>query len=255
MERSSEGAGRSADRAPAAEQGEKSLPQRGNPTSDQPPVTDGRPPEQHPKPRWGRCFFIAVALAALIAATASAIWHRPVLTVVADLWVVDRPVAKADAIYILGGGMQSRPFEAVRLYQRGIADRILVPDMEPLPVARAGLVKVESEWILELLPLLGVPESDITLIGERVDSTFAEAEALKKWMSENGASDVVVPTHMFHTRRMEWIMNRQLGKLGKVHPWANASLAYTISDWWQSEIGIVMFQNELVKYLLYRLRY
>jgi uncharacterized SAM-binding protein YcdF (DUF218 family) len=36
-------------------------------------------------------------------------------------WIVNDPLAKADVIVVLGGGVETRPFEAAKLYRQGLA--------------------------------------------------------------------------------------------------------------------------------------
>jgi hypothetical protein len=65
-----------------------------------------------------------------------------------------------------------------------------------------------------------------------------------------------VPTELFATRRVRWILNKQGGQVGaEVEIQALPPLEYGIDDWWRDESGVITFQNEIIKYLYYRLRY
>src|SRR6516165_12522258 len=72
--------------------------------------------------------FIVLALAAAWAARA------PILHGMAKLWVVSDPLEHADAIVILGGRLDVRPFAAADLYKRGLADRVLVSNVKSGPI-------------------------------------------------------------------------------------------------------------------------
>lgn len=58
----------------------------------------------------------------------------------AALWVVSDPLKPADAVAVLGGGLDLRPFTAARLYQEGLAPRILVANVKPDAIVKLGLL-------------------------------------------------------------------------------------------------------------------
>ena len=72
----------------------------------------------------------------------------------------------------------------------------------------------------------------------------------------HGVSRVIIPTEIFSARRVRWISDREF---------AGSSVSseipsfeppnYTRAEWWKSEDGVVAFQNEVLKYLYYRLKY
>jgi hypothetical protein len=67
--------------------------------------------------------------ALLLAALGSGAWlgRNALLQGAADLWVVSDPIAPADAVVVLGGGADVRPFIAADLYAKGLVQKILVP--------------------------------------------------------------------------------------------------------------------------------
>jgi uncharacterized SAM-binding protein YcdF (DUF218 family) len=69
----------------------------------------------------------------------------PLLTGAAKAWMVNDPPVKADAIVVLGGGAQFRPFEAARLYHAGLAPAILVMNSELRATDRLGVTIPEAE--------------------------------------------------------------------------------------------------------------
>ena len=52
--------------------------------------------------------------------------REPVLVGAADLWIVSDSITRADAIVVLGGGLETRPYAAAELWRRGFADKILI---------------------------------------------------------------------------------------------------------------------------------
>src|ERR1039458_2085853 len=57
-------------------------------------------------------------------------FRSPLLTGLANAWIVNEPLERADAIVVLGGGLEIRPFEAARLYHEGLAPKVLLMDVD-----------------------------------------------------------------------------------------------------------------------------
>ena len=67
---------------------------------------------------------------------------------------------------------------------------------------------------------------------------------------------LIIPTELFSTRRVRWIFGRELRSIGAVVIVDSVPpLEYGPDDWWQHEQGVVSFQNEVLKYLYYRMKY
>jgi hypothetical protein len=65
-----------------------------------------------------------------------------------------------------------------------------------------------------------------------------------------------VPTEIFSSRRIRWVLERELAGTGtqvEVPAWDESD--YNRSDWWRDERGVITFQNEIIKYIYYRLKY
>ena len=102
----------------------------------------------------------------------------------------------------------------------------------------------------------GVPESAMTQIGNGVGSTFDESRAVRDWVQKSGAKTIIIPTDIFHARRVRWIFRKELRDTKiNVHVVGVKPLRYTERDWWQHEEGLIAFQNEIIKSLYYRVKY
>ena len=182
--------------------------------------------------------------------------RSPVLAGLATAWIVNEPLAKADAIVVLGGGLEYRPFAAARLFREGVSQRILVTQPELSPTAQAGLVVPEFDLARQLLLTNGVAPGAIQALGTNVTSTRDEALALAAWVRLNHARSVLIPTDVFHSRRVRWIFSRALRGTGtQVHVAAIEPTRYQSTNWWQHEEGLIGFQNEVVKSAYYHLKY
>ena len=76
-----------------------------------------------------RQFFV---FALILTALGSGAWleRNALLQGAADLWVVSDPITPADAVVVLGGGADVRPFIAADLYAKGLVQKILVSRVE-----------------------------------------------------------------------------------------------------------------------------
>ena len=192
------------------------------------------------KMKIGRLTIVILAVAGLVG------WlgRESLLREAAALWIATDPLTHADAIVVLGGNSQTRPPVAAELYRRGLANKVLISHWSACQRDRAALLK------------LGVPTSAIEAFGEANTNTREEAVALREWADRNAASVFVIPTEPFMTRRVQWIFRREFFDRSvtiKVHP-LNPS-GYLPEAWWKTEQGSTAFQNEILKYLYYRVKY
>ncbi|MGA9452519.1 MAG: YdcF family protein [Verrucomicrobiia bacterium] len=178
------------------------------------------------------------------------------LTGLADAWVVNDPVTKADAIVILGGGLENRPFAAAKLFHDGVAPQILYMNVRFSPAEEMGIILPEREQTRRILLSNNVPETAMTMIGTNVASTYDESMAVRAWIEKSGAKTIIIPTDPFHTRRARWVFGRELENTKtEIHVVAINPVRYQVKDWWRHEEGVIAFQNEAIKYLYYRFEY
>jgi uncharacterized SAM-binding protein YcdF (DUF218 family) len=173
----------------------------------------------------------------------------------ADLWIVSDEPAPADAIAVLGGGLEYRPFAAADYYRRGFAPKILISNIGATPAEQLGVLQSHVRANSEVLQKLGVPATAIEPFGDHLSDTFAEATALHEWVVRNGAHRIIVPTDIFATRRLRWTLHHVFGNDAAILVPAVNPPDYLRDNWWKNERGVIGFQNEVVKYLYYRLKY
>jgi uncharacterized SAM-binding protein YcdF (DUF218 family) len=213
--------------------------------------------QNHTQPlrrRWRRTM-IGLAIAVLAVGIA---WleHEAILRHIAGWWAVSDELAHADAIVVLGGNIDVRPFAAAELYKQGYAAKILVSNIQFGKAERLGLVPSNTELNRDVLRKLGVPETAVVIIGENNSSTQQEAAAVREWALQSHAKRIIVPTEQFAARRTRWIFDRELGPVGvEVLVRAFPSPGYTLADWWRNRYGLIDFNNEVLKYLYYRAKY
>ncbi len=173
----------------------------------------------------------------------------------ADLWVVSDPVGPADAVAVLGGGVEDRPFAAAKYYREGLVQKILVSNAHEGPAETLGIVTPDAEANRKVLLKLRVPESAIETFGYNLKNTHQEVLALHAWAKKTGAHSIIVPTEIFSARRVRWMLRRVFGDKYVIRVPALDPAGYNRDNWWKHAQGIITFQNEILKYVYYRLRY
>ena len=75
------------------------------------------------------------------------------------------------------------------------------------------------------------------------------------WAERHNLRSIIVPTEIFSTRRVRWMLDRVFSSEFVVRVVALNPPEYRRDDWWRHEEGVVAFNNEIIKYLYYRLKY
>ncbi len=68
---------------------------------------------------------------------------------------------------------------------------------------------------------------------------------------------LIIPTEIFAARRVRWMFRREFsGTAVRIEvPSFDPPRNYSRANWWKTEFGVVAFQDEVLKYLYYRLKY
>src|SRR5262249_37047205 len=171
-----------------------------------------------------------------------------------DLWIVSDPVSRGGAIVVLWGGLATRPFVAAELWRRRLANKILISQAPEERGVSTGAMPSHTELNREILLKLGIPAGVIETFGTANKNTREEAVALREWAEWNAASVFIIPTEIFPARRVRWIFRREFsGTTVRIEVPSIEPPDYTRRDWWKTEHGLVAFQNEVLKYIYYRL--
>lgn len=202
---------------------------------------------------WRGALLLLVVVAALcIGAWTSREW---LLRSAADLWIVADPVGPADAVAVFGGGIADRPFAAAQYYRQGLVKKVLVSNARESPPETLGIVISDVAATEAVLQKLGTPPTAIDTFGNALANTHQEVLALHAWAERHNLRRIIVPTEIFSTRRVRWMLHRVFGGGYVVRVVALDPPQYRQDDWWRHEDGIVAFNNEIIKYFYYRLKY
>ncbi|MEM9017275.1 MAG: ElyC/SanA/YdcF family protein [Verrucomicrobiota bacterium] len=175
-----------------------------------------------------------------------------------NAWIVhSEATVPAEVALIPGGGLETRPFAAAEMFHENRARELVLFTTEVLPTQALGLTRPSHELIAEILSRLEVPDSAVVLLSEtEVTSTWDEVLATEKWAVENGVKSLIVVTEIFPSRRVAWAYRKRLHPHGiDVFIHAVRPSLYRADNWWHNEHGLISFQNEVVKYFYYRMKY
>lgn len=194
-------------------------------------------------------FFTALLLSLLLY-----VFRFQILVGMASFLIVNDTLIPADIIFVLNGDVDMRPFHAAKLYNEGLAPKILIAKEENTPAVEIGLYPNGTDVAVGVMKKLGVSDSDIVVlrVPNGVTSTLDEARALRRYMQDHDVRSVIIVTTAFHGRRTKWIFSRELRGLPvEIRIATAAHWNFDESNWWTNEQGLLTCINEYLKLLHY----
>jgi uncharacterized SAM-binding protein YcdF (DUF218 family) len=153
----------------------------------------------------------------------------------------------------LGGGAE-RFQEAVNLYRRGYAPRVLFTG----GLLRADLAEVHMNWggIMRYAARIeGLPAEALFLEMEST-STYEDAVNTKKILEKQGWESAIVVSSIYHMRRARMAFENVYKDSGIRLQYRPApSKRFNPNGWWKREDDAIYVVNEYFKMVLYRFRY
>lgn len=201
-----------------------------------------------------RWFRLPIVLAAgLVSALALGYAARePLLVGAARILTVDDAEAPADYLVVLGGGAETRPFEAAALYRRGLAPKVLVFEHKTDRITDLGLAPTHDELYRKVLELEGVRSGAIQRVPGVVDSSWDEARALREYLASYPAKRLILVTSAEHTRRARWVFRKVLAQVPvDVQMAAARHLRFDETNWWKTDEGALAYLHEYLKLPVY----
>lgn len=162
------------------------------------------------------------------------------------LIVPERLPARADAIIVLGGGGRNgeREVQAARLFAKGLAPFVVTTGG---PVAGLETRATYAQWSLDRLVRRGIPPASAMATNEG-DSTFTDAEGVRRLADRRQWHDLVLVSESWHTRRTE-VLFRHVFRDTDVRLWVSPapSDAFDPAAWWRDEDAIQSVLTEYIK--------
>ncbi len=185
--------------------------------------------------------------------------HRSLFTHASTWLDVGTPPQKADAVVLLNGGANTRPFVAAALVRGRWAPRLLFSTLEyDRVVSRPGDFPTSREINLRILDHCRVPRRDIEVLDGWASTTFDEAKAVAAYLNTHvEVRRLLVVTDWPHTRRADWIFRHVFAARPSVDiRMVSAPMDEFQSDnWWRSELGFIFVLSEYLKLFFYAVWY
>ena len=109
---------------------------------------------------------------------------------------------------------------------------------------------------LKVLEYGGVAGDQVVVLDCSVETTFDEACAIDRYLTEHPAKRLLIVTEGPHTRRSRWIFQRVLASRPVDIAMISApTVEFDDENWWRSEVGFLFVVSEYLKLLFYGLRY
>jgi hypothetical protein len=161
----------------------------------------------------------------------------------------------SDYCLVLSGDVQSRPFVAAALFDKGYVRREVWLTHPESGQPMFGEPSPEAAEVA-ILKKLGVPASRIAVLDGDCESTYDEAVALAKKLAGDHSSTVTIVTSNFHTRRSRYIFEKTLAANGNSLHFVSVPTDYfTADNWWTTEEGVASYSKEFLKLPFYVVRY
>ncbi len=182
--------------------------------------------------------------------------REPLLITAARALTVDDAEPPAEYLVVLGGDAETRPFAAAELYRKGFAPKVLLFEHKTDRITDLGLMPTHDELYRKVLELAGVPSDAIQRLPGLVDSSWDEAQSLRRFLSSHTARRVIMVTSAEHTRRARWVFRKALAGLPvEVRIAPARHLRFDETNWWKTDQGALTYLHEFLKLPYYWLRW
>ena len=173
------------------------------------------------------------------------IFKSPLFWIIGNNLVVQEQTVKSSAIVVFSGngktgytntGYQNRALEAVDLYKKGYADKII------LTSGRLQTIS-EGELISAYLVSKGINKNELILIKQYPVSTFDNVKIASSYLIKNNINDIILLTAPYHTKRSNLIWNKVAPEIKVNFPISNEYQKNKIK--WSfklSEIRIIFYE-------------
>lgn len=182
--------------------------------------------------------------------------RQQILPLVAKWLDVGGLPQKADAVVLLNGSLNTRPFTAAALVYGGWAPKAILNSVAERPNQASGAVPPFFEINLKVLDYGGLRRDQIVCLDSKVTTTFDEAKAVAEYLVDHPARRLLIVTEGPHSRRARWIFQRFLaGQPVEIVMVSGPSDGFDNDNWWQCGDGFLYVLSEYFKLFFYGVRY
>lgn len=196
------------------------------------------------------------------------IYRTTLLCAIGDFLISEDRLEKADAVFVLGGDSYDRGNYAAEIYRMGYVSQIVclgenVPTIfkaigisySESEVTKINIVSPFSDSVSITHLRKPIPDSSVIILKQGT-STKEEMDAIKEFCHKNNFKKIILVSSRFHTGRVRMISEKIFENSGIELLIAGApSSFYREEEWWKSEEGLIMVNNEYVKHGYYLIKY
>ncbi len=166
--------------------------------------------------------------------------RRPLLRFMAESWIIEDTLDKADALIVLGDDnfYADRVTRGSQLFREGKAPVIVASGRRLRP--NAGIAELMEHDLVER----GVPRDKILRFSHDGDSTLEEAQSLARIVKERKWRSVIVVTSNFHTRRARYVFQRVFPQGMEVRVASARDGDFDPEHWWEKRKSIKELTQE-----------
>lgn len=172
--------------------------------------------------------------------------RHPIFRFVAESWVVEDPLDKADLLMVLSDDnfYADRATRAAELFREGKAPLVVASGRRLRP--NAGIAELMEHDLVER----GVPKDKILRFAVDADSTTEEAEALAKLVKTKKWRKIIVVTSNYHTRRARYIFRRVFPQDMEIRVASARDGDFDPESWWQKRKSTKLLVREMAGMLV-----
>ena len=193
-----------------------------------------------PSERGGIVVNLIVLLGFVIFCIVLYLVRHPILRFMAEEWIVEDELDKADALIVLGDDnfYADRATRGVQLFREGKASVVVASGRRLRP--NAGIAELMEHDLVER----GVPKDRIVRFVHDADGTLEEAQALTRLVKEKKWRKVIVVTSNYHTRRARYIFRHVFPQGVEVRIASARDGDFDPEHWWEKRKSIKELTRE-----------
>ncbi len=198
--------------------------------------------------RWGARFAVVVLVLFL--------FRGQILRGLGNFLSPEDELEHVDALFVLGGNSFDRGNEAALLFHDQWTDKIVCSGGNiPTVLSALDLPLYEHEITRRLLINDGIDSTQIDVL-TTATSTWEEANEIVEYCKANNVQSAMILSSKFHLRRVRRVFSKAFADSSTKLLYHGApSSDYNEDEWWKSEGGLIMLNNEYVKLFYYFLKY
>ncbi|HEX4542166.1 MAG TPA: YdcF family protein [Candidatus Acidoferrum sp.] len=192
--------------------------------------------------RGGILVNLIVLLCIVVFCTFLYLVRHPIFRFVAESWIVEDTLNKADALIVLSDDnfYADRATRAAELFREGKAPLIVASGRRLRP--NAGIAELMEHDLVER----GVPRDKILRFTHDANSTLEEAEAVVKLAKTRKWHKIIVVTSNYHTRRARYIFDRVFPQDIEVRVASARDGDFDPQRWWEKRESTKDLMKEFV---------